>query len=234
MMLGEIGQKLSLSVKSSSGETKNITVTRSEFTISTIESSLMGDVAYIKITNFFADTPDGIKTAIESLTSKGAKSVLFDVRNNTGGSLTSIENVLKYLLPKGTMFRIKDKSGKEEIFSSEGPGLDIPMAVLVNNSTASAAELFTSALMDYNMAKSVGEKTYGKGSVSVPFKLSDGSYIYLTAALYYPPVSDNFDGEGIVPDHEVKLSEEASKVNLYKLSPEDDDQLQYALKLLNK
>ncbi len=236
LILGEIGDDVVLTVrKKDSVATKDITVTRNEYTVSTVDYKIMdNNIAYIKISNFYNDTPDELKDAIVDIKSRGAEKIVFDVRDNGGGSLASIEKTLDYLLPKGVMFTIKDKKGNKETFSSDEACVDMPMAILVNSGTASAAELFTSALMDYDKAVSVGEKTHGKGSVSSPFKLSDGSHIYLSTALYYPPVSDNFDGVGITPDHKVSLSYEASLVSLYKLLPEDDDQLQYAIELLKK
>lgn len=233
LILGEIGDDVVLTVrKEGSTTTNDITVTRAQYTSSTVDYRIIDNIAYIKISNFYNDTPNELKDAIVDLKSKGAQSIIFDVRDNTGGSLSSIEKTLDYLLPEGVMFTIKDKKGREEVFRSDASCVDMPMVILVNSGSASAAELFTSALMDYDMAESVGEKTHGKGSVSQPFTLSDGSHIYLSAALYYPPKSDNFDGEGITPDHKVSLSYEASLVSLYKLAPEDDDQLQYAIELL--
>ncbi len=110
----------------------------------------------------------------------------------------------------------------------------MPMAVITNGSTASAAELFTSALRDYEKALIVGENTYGKGSMQSMYPLKNGGCIKLTSALYYPPFSDNYDGVGIKPDVEVTLSEEASKKSVYKLTDEEDDQLKAAVKALTE
>ena len=236
IMLGEAGDALVLTLRNKdSVATKDITVIRNEYTISTVDYRMMdNNIAYIKISNFYNDTPNELKDAIVDIKSQGAESIVFDVRSNNGGSLSSIEKILDYLLPKCVMFTIEDKKGNKETFSSDEACVDMPMAVLVNGRTASAAELFTSALMDHDKAVSVGEQTHGKGSVSSPFKLSDGSHIYISTALYYTPVLKNFDGVGITPDHKVSLSYEASLISLYKLQPEDDDQLQYAIELLKK
>ncbi len=233
MILGEIGENVVLTVqKKDTMTTKDITVTRNEYTATTVEYKLVSGIAYIKITNFYKNTATELKNAIIDLKGQGAESIIFDVRDNGGGSLTSIVETLDYLLPEGIMFTIKDKKGKTEEYRSDKASVDMPMAVLVNGNTASAAELFTSALSDYGKAVSIGEKTHGKGSVSTPFALSDGSHIYISTALYYPPKSDNFDGEGIIPDHKVSLSHEASQISLYKLPVEDDDQLKFAIELL--
>ena len=233
LILGDVGKEVVLTVrKNDSTVTKDISVTRDEYTVTTVEYKLADKIGYIKITNFYSDTVNELKDAVVALRDQGAESLLFDVRDNSGGLLVSIEKTLDYLLPKGIMFTIKDKKGNEEVYNSDASCVDMPMVILVNSKTGSAAELFTSTLMDYDKAVSVGEQTYGKGSVSTPFKLSDGSHVYLSTALYYPPVSDNFDGVGITPDHKVSLSYEASRVSLYKLAWEDDDQLQYAIELL--
>ena len=108
------------------------------------------------------------------------------------------------------------------------------MAVLVNRNTASAAELFTSALKDYEKAVIVGESTYGKGSMQSMIPLPSGGCVKLTTALYYPPFSDNYDGIGIAPDVEVSLSEEARAKSIYKLTDEEDDQLKAAIDALKK
>ena len=232
LILGQIGTDVLLTVKNESG-TSQIKVTRNEYTTTSVDYSLIdGNIGYIKIENFYASTPNELKDAVSQLKQQKANSVVFDLRGNTGGSLSSIKGTLEYMLPEGDMFKIINKAKNEEVFTSKGPGFDMPAVVLVNGSTASAAELFTSALMDYDIAVSVGTKTYGKGSVSEPFRLSDGSYIYLSSGLYYPPKSDNFDKIGITPDHVVDLSKEASKISLYKLAYEDDDQLKYAVGLL--
>ena len=108
------------------------------------------------------------------------------------------------------------------------------MVIMVNNRTASAAELFTSALMDYDYAEVIGTQTYGKGTVTTPFQLSDGSVIYVSTNLYYPPKSDNFEGKGITPDEIVELSEQAKKINFYKLTYETDNQLQRAIEIIKE
>ena len=190
-------------------------------------------VGVIKITSFNTATVEQFKTALEELQNSGVKKIVFDVRNNPGGELQSICHILDILLPEGPVIRTKDKSGGEQVvYTSDKNEVDIPMAVITNGSTASAAELFTSALRDYDKAVVVGENTYGKGSMQSMFPLKNGGCIKLTTALYYPPFSDNYDEVGIKPDVEVTLSEEASKKNLYKLTDEEDDQLKAAVEAL--
>ncbi len=190
-------------------------------------------VGIIKITTFNTATVAQFKEALDSLKKDGAKKLVFDVRNNPGGELQSICHILDLLVPEGPVIRTVDKSGVEKtVYTSDADELDMPMAVIANGQTASAAELFTSALRDYNKAVIVGENTYGKGSMQSMFSLPSGGCVKLTTALYYPPFSDNYDGVGIKPDIEVFLSEEASSKSIYKLSDEEDDQLKAAVKAL--
>ena len=193
-------------------------------------------VGVIKITSFNTATVEQFKTALAELREQGVEKLVFDVRNNPGGELQSICHILDVLVPEGPVIRTKVKGAEapETIYTSDPDELDMPMAVITNGSTASAAELFTSALRDYEKALIVGENTYGKGSMQSMYPLKNGGCIKLTSALYYPPFSDNYDGVGIKPDVEVTLSEEASKKSVYKLTDEEDDQLKAAVKALTE
>ena len=160
--------------------------------------------------------------------------MIFDVRNNPGGELGGIVNTLDFLLPEGPIVHIVDKNGEEQkTYTSDADCIDIPMAVLVNGNTASAAELFTSALQDYKKAVIVGTKTYGKGTVQSIITLPDGSGLSLSTSMYNPPFSENYEGKGITPDLTVELNEEAAAMNLYKLPDNMDNQLLAAINALN-
>ena len=159
---------------------------------------------------------------------------MFDVRNNPGGELQSICKILDMLVPEGPVIRTKEKgSDIETIYNSDENEINMPMAVITNGQTASAAELFTSCLKDYGKAVVVGEKTYGKGSMQSMVPLPDGGCLKLTTALYYPPFSDNYDGVGIEPDIESSIAEEFSKKSIYKLEESEDAQLLDAIAALN-
>ncbi len=191
-------------------------------------------VGIIKILEFDAKTPEQFFAAIDDLTSQGAEKLIFDVRYNPGGNLDSICEILDYLVPEGPIIRIRDKSGNEETIDSDENELNMPMAVLCNGSTASAAELFTSAMMDYDKAVSVGNVTYGKGSMQSTIPLTDGSGVKLTTKMYFPPFSEGYDGIGITPDIEIDMDEALANVNIYKIADADDTQLQRAIKYLNE
>ena len=192
--------------------------------------SLDSSVGIIKITSFDTKTVEQFKNAVSALQAEGVTKLVFDVRNNPGGELVSICTILDSLLPEGPIIRTVDKSGTETIpYTSDATELDMPMAVIVNGSTASAAELFTSALMDYEKATVVGTLTYGKGCMQSIFPLQSGGALSLTSALYYPPFSENYNEIGITPDVVVELEGEAAEKNIYKLTDEEDTQLKAAV-----
>lgn len=190
------------------------------------------DIGIIKILQFDAKTPEQFKAALKDLTESGVTRLIFDVRYNPGGELESITEILDYLLPEGPIIRTVDHNGNWDTIYSNASSLDMPMAVLVNGSTASAAELFTSALKDYGKSVTVGTRTYGKGTMQSVIPLDDGSAISLSTKMYYPPFSENYEGVGIEPDITVEMAEDVKNINIYKLTDEQDTQLQAAIKAL--
>ena len=152
------------------------------------------------------------------------------MRDNPGGELAAICEILDFLLPEGPIAHIIGADGEErQVYTSNASEIDLPMTVLVNGNTASAAELFTSALRDYDKAEIVGTLTYGKGCGQEGFYLTDGSVVFITSFFYNPPFSDNYDGIGITPDIEVELPEELQNQNLFLIDHEEDTQLAAAL-----
>ena len=204
-----------------------------EQTVSYRMSESCPDTGIIRISSFDAKTPEQFKKAVEELTANGASKLVFDVRNNPGGELNSVCTVLDMILPEGPVIRTLDKDGNEEVvYTSDKEEMTLPMAVLANGNTASAGELFTCALKDYKKATVVGVKTFGKGSMQTIRSFYDGTGMKYTYRYYCPPFSDNYDGVGIKPDKEVKLSDEASKKSVFLLSEKEDNQLSAALELL--
>ncbi len=197
--------------------------------------SLDSSVGIIKITSFDSKTVEQFNNAVSALREQGVTKLVFDVRNNPGGELVSICTILDSLLPEGPIIRTVDKAGNEDTpYTSDETELDMPMAVIVNGSTASAAELFTSALMDYEKATVVGTLTYGKGCMQSIFPLRSGGALSLTSALYYPPFSENYNDIGITPDVVIDLEGEAAEKNIYKLTDEEDTQLTAAVASFSK
>jgi len=171
--------------------------------------------------------------AIESLLEQGVESLIFDVRNNPGGYAHELVELLDYLLPEGDLFRTVDYKGVEDVEISDAACLDIPMAVLVNGESYSAAEFFAAALQEYEAATVVGEKTTGKGHFQSTFLLSDGSAVALSIGKYYTPKGVSLEGVGIVPDVVVPVEPETAREIYYgRLTPEEDPQIQEALEAL--
>ena len=192
-------------------------------------------VGVIRISEFDTQTPVQFVNAVETLTADGCEKIVIDLRYNPGGELSSIVTTLDFILPEGPIIRIFDADGKEvDAYYSESGELDVPMAVLVNENTASAAELFTAAVRDYDKALIVGTTTYGKGCMQSTIPLSDGSAVTVTNHMYNPPFSDNYHGVGIVPDVEIELDESLEDKNFYKITDEEDNQLTAAVEALNK
>jgi len=183
-------------------------------------------VGVIRITSFDDGTPDQFADAVLTLQNQGAKRLILDVRYNPGGELESVCSVLDSLLPEGPVIRTIDKDGNEEVvYTSDADALDMPLAVVVNEGTASAGELFASALQDYEKAPVVGVQTYGKGSMQTIRSFGDGTGFKYTYRYYCPPYSDNFDGVGVTPDIEVPLDEALAGKSIYKITDEEDNQL---------
>lgn len=217
-------------------------------------------VGIIRLTEFDLTTPPQFCEAMDALINAGVEKYIFDVRNNGGGDLSSITAVLSYLLKEGdTVIKTVTGKGEEaETLVGEvqyarpeyktcnitkediGKYHDVVKdnsAVLVNGNTASAAELFTAALMDYEVSVIVGTLTYGKGSMQTIIDLGQFGYngaLKLTTKKYFPPISEGYDAIGITPDVVVDLDESLKNKNIYKITDEEDNQLQTAISSIGK
>ncbi len=211
------------------GKTSEVSVVREDFVLETVWPRMIGDIGYIEVTNFDTNTPEAFTQAVDNLIAEGAKALIFDMRHNTGGEVNSVAKCLDLLVPEGPVIRIFDKNGNVETIDSGADEVNLPMAVLIDSQTYSAAELFSATMRDYEKAVLIGANTYGKGAVQTVMKLSDGSGLALTTEMYAPPKSDNYEGKGVAPDTEVILSFEEKQTNFYTLTDEEDDQLQEAL-----
>jgi carboxyl-terminal processing protease len=214
------------------GKSLTFSIVRKSFSVSTVSSKLIGNLGYVRILEFDAGTPTEFSSQVDSLIAKGAKGLVFDVRNNPGGLLESVEQMIDKLVPKGPIVRAKYRDGVIRVLKySDANEIKLPMAVLTNQNTASAAELFTAALKDYGKAKSIGTKTYGKGTMQKIYDLSDGTALDLSIAYFYPPKSDNFEGKGVSPDITVAMSTKDEQ-NLSTLSIDNDNQIMSAISYL--
>ncbi len=216
------------------GEERILPMTRAYVQTPVATAELLeGNVGLVTIENFDSRCADETIASIESLLAQGAEKLVFDVRNNPGGYATELVRVLDYLLPEGELFRTVDYSGKENVDMSDASCLDIPMAVLVNDSSYSAAEFFAAALQEYEAAVIIGQQTSGKGYFQNTFTLTDGSAAALSVGKYYTPKGVSLEGVGITPDVEVAVEEEVYWAIYYsQLAPEDDPQLWAALEAL--
>lgn len=211
------------------GKSLQFTVVRQKYTLQSVQSKTIGNLGYVKIIEFDSNTSAQFSQQVDSLVNSGVKGIIFDVRNNPGGLLEAAAPMIDKIVPAGPIVRAKYKDGTMKTLYTSGPSqINLPMAVITNQNTASAAELFTAALKDYGKAKSVGVKTYGKGTMQEILDLNDGTALDLSVAYFYPPKSDNFEGKGVTPDIYSQLSEQKQE-NFYSLSEDQDDQLQAAI-----
>jgi len=200
----------------SSGDTKTVTVACEIIYKNPVSSRLLdGNIGYIKISNFEAGSSENTKKAIEQLLQTGATSFIFDVRNNPGGLLTELVDLLDYILPEGDLFISVDKSGKETVQTSDKVSLKNKMIVLVNGNSYSAAEFFAAALQEYNWATVVGEQTTGKARSQITLELSDGSAVHISTHKYLTPNRvDLAEAGGVTPDIAVAQDDEKTDKQL--------------------
>lgn len=186
---------------------------------------------YIQITQFTGVTPQQYKDTFAELKDKGMECLVIDLRDNPGGLLTSVCDILREILPEGLIVYTEDKYGNREEETCDGKNkLDMPLAVLVNENSASASEIFAGAVQDHGVGTIVGTTTYGKGVVQELRQLSDGSAVKLTVSNYYTPNGNSINKVGIKPDVEVKLA--SVLLNKDEITHEEDNQLQKALNVI--
>ena len=186
---------------------------------------------YIQITQFTGVTPQQYKDMFAELKDKGMECLVIDLRDNPGGLLTSVCDILREILPEGLIVYTEDKDGNREEETCDGKNkLNMPLAVLVNENSASASEIFAGAVQDHGVGTIVGTTTYGKGVVQELRQLSDGSAVKLTVSNYYTPNGNSINKVGIKPDVEVKLA--SVLLNKDEITHEEDNQLQKALNVI--
>ena len=230
---GEPGSEVKITVLRD-GKELQFTVTREPLPGDSAYSIDLGnDTRLICITTFSENnSASDIIAEIDLARAEGAKKLIFDVRGNPGGSLDQVVATLDYLLPEGDIVSYNDLSGTRQAEKSDANFLDMPMAVVCDDSTISAAELFTAAMKDYKAAVIVGTKTFGKGIMQYVRSFKDGSGISVTTSYYYPPSGVNYHGKGVEPDYTVE--EEHAHSSAFYLDPLNNDaQVRKAYELLN-
>lgn len=221
------------------GEELELEVERRNIEVPTVEWQMLEDqIGYIQILEFDSVTVEQFELAMKELEDAGMEKLIVDVRDNPGGLLQVVCDILDQMLPEGLIVYTEDKYGhREEIFSDAAHEFDKPLAVLINENSASASEVFSGAIKDYELGTLVGTTTFGKGIVQRIYNLSDGTGVKLTTSKYYTPKGNDIHEKGIEPDVEAELEEvdaetleEITEENWYKY----DSQVQEAIKILEK
>ena len=228
---GEAGTIVNVTWLDSKAASRTTDLTHSGYTSTTVDYQMLDSVGYIKIRQFDGSTPSELDYAIRSLTTSGAQSLVFDLRDNGGGVLDDAISCIDLIAPEGTVAYAEDKNGNRTIIGSsdDESKVELPIVCLVNGNTASAAELFAASLRTMNGARLVGTTTMGKGTIqSSPQRLSDGSAVSITVAKLLCGDGTSFDGTGLSVDVERALS--ADEANSYlDYTPETDPQVQRAV-----
>lgn len=229
---GEPGSKVTVTIfRPSENKTYDLVMTRENVIYPSVTSEMLeNNLGYIQIRQFEELTYDQFKEALTNLEGKGAKGLIIDLRNNTGGLLHITEQIADEMLSEGLIVSTKDNTGKVEETKADEHATDIPVVILVNEQSASASEVLSGALKDHDRATLVGTRTFGKGIVQSIMQLSDGSALKVTTSQYFTPNGVCIQGEGIQPDYEVTLP--AELMVKAKIEHHEDTQLQKAIEVL--
>ena len=221
---GEKGTEVELTVlRGEDADEVTVTAVRDTVEAQTVEYEMLEDqIGYLAVSEFDSVTYGQYEEALEALSDQGMEGLVVDLRNNPGGNLNTVCDMLDLVLPEGTIVYMEDKEGKRQTYSSDDAHqLDVPMAVLVNGNSASASEIYAGAIQDHEAGPIVGTQTYGKGVVQQIFDLGDGTSVKLTIAEYFTPKGRSINGEGVTPDLEVEYEPDEK-------DPEADNQLEAA------
>lgn len=220
---GEEGTTVTLEVLGTDGEARTVEVTRASLDSDPVTAKMLeGNVGYVALANFYDHSADRLKEEVTRLQEEGAEALVFDMRNNGGGYLSELTEMLDFLLPEGPIFISRDRAGNEEVTQSDAACVDLPMAVLVNANTYSAAEFFAAELQEQGVAVIVGEPTSGKGYSQQTFALPHGGAMAISTGAYFTGNGTSLIGTGLTLDREVYLTDEG------------DAQLEAALDLLEQ
>ena len=233
LVKGEENTYVSLTIlRQGTNETISVERRKVKTPVATFEM-LEDQIGLVTIENFDERCAEESIAAIETLLENGAEKLIFDVRHNPGGFADELVKLLDYLLPEGDLFRTVRYDGKEHVDTSDADCLEMPMAVLVNSTSYSAAEFFAAALREYEAAVVVGEQTVGKGYFQITYQLSDGSAVALSSGKYFTPKGISLAETGVTPDV-VVIPEEKEAEGIYygTLQPQEDPQIQAAIRAL--
>ncbi|MBQ1272038.1 MAG: PDZ domain-containing protein [Clostridia bacterium] len=224
----EVGESIALTLARGE-DTISVSVTFADFVQTYVSYRMIDDVGFIRIDSFTEPAANEFQIALNALLKDGAKGLIFDLRNNPGGSINAVKQILEPLIPKGEeMVIIKYKNSEEIIYSKLDQKTDLPMVVLLNASSASGSELMASCLRDLNGAILMGNRSFGKGIGQTTYRLSDGSAVRITNFHYLTKARIDYHGIGLQPDETITLTEEQD-LYFYALDESNDPQLQGAL-----
>lgn len=227
---GKKGTQVHLTVyRGDDREEITVTAVRNTIEAQTIKYEMLEDqIGYVSVTEFDLVTYKQYEQALEDLKSQGMKGLVVDLRNNPGGNLSTVCEMLDLMLPEGLIVYTEDKNGnRQETKSDAERQFELPLTVLMNGNSASASEIYAGAIQDYGVGTIVGTQSYGKGVVQQIFDLKDGTCVKLTIAEYFTPEGRNINGKGITPDVEVEYEENEE-------DPEADNQLDRAVEVLKE
>lgn len=234
-MKGEQGTNVEVEIwRAAESEYKTVTVVRDLIEVETVTYQMLDDsIGYIYVMEFDEVTAEQFETALNALQRQGMKGLVIDIRDNPGGLLTTVCDMLDLFIEEGLIVYTLDKyDNREEIKATPGSVGELPIAVLVNGNSASASEIFSGALQDYGLASIVGTQSFGKGIVQSILPLADGSAVKMTVSTYYTPNGRSIHGLGITPDVEVELDPELKQMVVIPLK--EDNQLQTAVQEVKK
>lgn len=211
-----------------------LTVTRKKIEVPTIEYEMLDNkIGYISILEFDEVTAEQFRDAVTDLEKQGQVGLIVDVRDNPGGLLNVVVDILDRMLPKGLIVYTKDKNGNGDKFTSDAKEeFTKPLAVLINGNSASAAEIFAGAIQDYGTGTLVGTTSFGKGIVQSVIPLYDNTAVKLTVSKYYTPKGRNIHKTGIKPDIEIELTDQLKQKVV--ISKSEDNQLQKAIEVIHE
>ena len=220
---GEEGTTVCLEVRGTDGQSRTVELKRTKLETDPVSAEMLeNNVGYVRLSNFYDRSADRLKEEVTRLQEEGATALVFDMRNNGGGYLSQLTDMLDFLLPEGPIFITRDRAGNEKITQSDASCVDLPMAVLVNADTYSAAEFFAAELQEWGVAVIVGEPTSGKGYSQQTFELPNGSAVAISTGAYFTGSGTSLIGTGLTLDKEVYLTDQG------------DAQLEAALELLEQ
>ncbi|MEW6446590.1 MAG: S41 family peptidase [Bacillota bacterium] len=225
LMRGPVGTKVRLTIMRAGSKPLELTLKREEISVPTVERKMLPDkIAYVAVTQFTEKTPEELERVLDDLREKGMQALILDLRDNPGGELQAAVKVADYFVPKGPVVYVDYRRDRDQVFSADGRRLTVPLVVLVNENSASAAEIVAAAVKETKAGKILGTRTFGKGVVQSIFPLKNGAGLKLTTARYLTPQKHDINGKGVKPDIEVQQPKES----------EEDRQLASARDLLRR